>query len=103
MLRRAGVDATDDLTIARGLVDEMGWVVGKALYEAEEAERAELRGESRRAVGAWRRAVAEARRAGDLPRAEAFVRRIERIGHVATPAMAAALGAPVGAFASRRP
>jgi serine/threonine protein kinase/tetratricopeptide (TPR) repeat protein len=103
MLRRAGVDATDDLTIARGLVDEMGWVVGKALYEAEEAERAELRGESRRAVGAWRRAVAEARRAGDLPRAEAFVRRIERIGHVATPAMAAALGTPVGAFASRRP
>ena len=46
MLRRAGVDATDDLTIARGLVDEMGWVVGKALYEAEEAERAELFGEA---------------------------------------------------------
>ncbi len=99
LLRRGGIDSDEDLPVARALVDELGWVVGKALCEAEEAERAELNGETRRAVGAWRRAVAEARRSGDLPRAEAFARRIERIGHVATPALATV----AGAFGSRRP
>jgi len=93
LMREAGIEPGDELTQARSLVDELGWSSGRAQCEAEEAETAEVRGEGRRALGAWRRAVAEARRAGDLPRAEAFVRRIEQIGHVPTPALAAIMGA----------
>lgn len=85
--RLAGQSSKETLEQLAGLQAELDWPLGRALYESEVAEEAEAQSEPRRALSAWRRALAEARSAGDGARVERIQSQIERLGHAATPAM----------------
>ncbi len=86
--RATGEEAAEALASARALVEDLAWPMGRARCEAEGAEQMELRAEFRRAVSAWRRAVGEARKAGDVVLAEACAERAARIGRTHAPIQA---------------
>ncbi|TAK26959.1 MAG: hypothetical protein EPO40_18435 [Myxococcaceae bacterium] len=78
--RLAGVDDLQALEEARSIAASLGHRVVVAQCEAEAAESAEMLGDRRAAMAAWRRAVANAHEAGDASLEQEFDERLRRLG-----------------------
>ena len=82
--RMAGLAELQSLDEARAIATALGDRVVVAKCEAESAERAELVGERRAATAAWRRAVTNAREAGDASLEQQYDERLRRLGRTDT-------------------
>ncbi len=80
--RMAGLDGLPSLDEALAIATALGDRVAVASCEAESAERAEQVGERRAATVAWRRAVTNAREAGDAPMEQQYEERLRRLGRI---------------------
>ncbi len=78
--RLAGVDDPWALDEARSIASTMGLRVVLARCEAESAELAELMGERRAALVAWKRAVTAAHDAGDVALEQEYDEQLRRLG-----------------------
>ncbi|MEZ4405956.1 MAG: hypothetical protein R3A52_05725 [Polyangiales bacterium] len=77
--RLAGLDGVGTLDEARAVAESVGALALVAQCDAELAEAAELQGDRRAAVSAWRRAALNARAAGDAGLEQQFEERLRRL------------------------